>query len=132
VLDAFQPGATRKQRAAKPAQARGTEHERPAPRQYWCARCSTRVTDEDAVIEVGGAHRHRCVNPVGEIFELGCFSAAPGCVVAGEPTDEATWFPGYAWSFACCANCGAHLGWCYEGDGPRFWGLIFARLVGPI
>jgi hypothetical protein len=132
VLHAFQPGAPKKQRTARPAATRGAAPERPAPRQYWCARCATRVTDEEAVIEVGGAHRHRCVNPAGETFELGCFAAAPGCVNEGEPTAEATWFPGYVWCFACCANCGAHLGWCYEGGGARFFGLIFARLVGPI
>jgi len=137
VLDAFQPGAPpRKQqkKSAKPHSDATTDadSERPRPRQFWCATCSTRVTDEDAAIDVGGAHRHRCVNPAGEVFELGCFAGAPGCVVRGQPTDEATWFPGYLWSFACCANCETHLGWCYEGGGPRFYGLIFARLVGPI
>jgi hypothetical protein len=132
VLDAFQPGAPKRKRIGAAQPTAGSASERPRPRQYWCARCTTRVTDEDAAIEVGGAHRHRCVNPAGEPFELGCFAEAPGCISTGEPTDEFTWFPGYAWSFACCANCSAHLGWCYEGGGPRFYGLIFARLVGPI
>jgi hypothetical protein len=130
VLHAFQPGAPKKKR--EPSTTAVSTKEAPPARQYWCARCATRITDEAAAIDVAGAHRHRCVNPAGEIFELGCFGDAPGCVIAGEPTAEATWFDGYAWSFACCANCGTHLGWCYEGDGPRFYGLIFARLVGPI
>jgi hypothetical protein len=130
VLQLFKPGSpghgptggARPERAAVDA---------PPARRYWCAACTTRVTDEDAAIEMGGAHRHRCVNPAGETFELGCFAAAPGCIVTGEPTLEATWFAGFAWSYAVCANCRAHLGWCYEGD-SRFFGLIFARLVGPV
>jgi hypothetical protein len=92
----------------------------------------TRVAREDACIDVGGAHRHSFVNPAGVTFEIGCFREAPGCMVEGEPTTELTWFAGFAWSYALCANCRAHLGWCYEGEGARFFGLILARLVGPI
>jgi hypothetical protein len=130
VLQLFKPGTPSHGRAG------GTRPERsavdaPPARRYWCAACTTRVTDEDAAIDVGGAHRHRCVNPAGETFEIGCFAAAPGCIVDGEPTLEATWFAGFAWSYAVCANCRAHLGWCYEGDG-RFFGLILTRLVGPV
>ncbi len=100
-------------------------------RAVWCAACSTHVADEDAAVDVGGAHRHRFVTPGGVEFEIGLFDEAR-CRVEGAPTLEATWFAGMAWSYALCANCGAHLGWCYQGDGARFFGLILARLVGPI
>jgi hypothetical protein len=100
-------------------------------RGFWCAACMTRVTDEDDAIDVGGAHQHRFVNPAGVEFEIGCFADAR-CRAQGEPTLEATWFAGLAWSYALCANCGAHLGWAYRGEGALFWGLILARLVGPL
>jgi hypothetical protein len=127
VRHAFKPDATERERAAKSKRGGGGE----AARAWWCAACTTRVADEDAAIEVAGAHRHRFVNPAGVEFEIGCFAGA-GCRVDGAPTLEHTWFAGFAWSYALCANCRTHLGWCYESDATRFFGLILARLVGPI
>ena len=124
---AFKPDATRRERAVK--RQRGGAGD--GARAWWCAACTTRVADEDAGIEIAGAHRHRFANPAGVEFEIGCFDAA-GCRVDGAPTLEHTWFAGFAWSYALCANCGAHLGWLYESDAARFFGLILARLVGPI
>jgi hypothetical protein len=131
VLQAFKPSSPAPGRgdAARPAR---DAVDTPPARRYWCAACTTRVTDEDAATERAGAHRHSFVNPAGEAFEIACFADAPGCVVSGEPTLEATWFTGCAWSYATCANCRAHLGWCYEGDGARFFGLVCNRLVGPV
>jgi hypothetical protein len=127
VRCAFKPDGTDPERArdAKKSGAGG------GARAYWCAACDTHVADEDAAIDVGGAHRHRFINPAGVEFEIGCFRDAR-CRVAGAPTLEATWFAGFAWSFALCANCGEHLGWRYDSDGAAFLGLILARLVGPI
>lgn len=126
MLHAFQPTGAQRQRAPR---RRRDDAGADAARRYWCAACRTVVTSEAAAIAVAGAHQHRFTNPAGLAFEIGCFSAAAGCRVDGEPTLEHTWFAGFAWSYASCANCGAHLGWCFDGDG-RFFGLIFARLVG--
>ena len=102
------------------------------PRGYWCAACQTRIADDEAALEFAGAHRHRFVNPAGVAFEIGCFREAR-CSAEGAPTLDATWFAGFAWTFAHCANCGEHLGWCYDdGAAGRFDGLILARLVGPL
>jgi hypothetical protein len=131
VIQAFQPGTPKRGPSGAPRPARA-DVDAPPARRYWCLACTTRVTDEDAAIDVAGAHRHRCVNPAGVAFEIGCFDEAPGCAVTGEPTDEATWFAGFAWSYAVCANCREHLGWCYEGEGGRFFGLILVRLLGPV
>lgn len=36
------------------------------------------------------------------------------------PDATDTWFPGYAWSIACCRHCGSHLGWKFtEVGGTR-------------
>jgi hypothetical protein len=128
VRHAFKPDATRKKRAPR-GKTSGSGGE--TARAYWCAACTTRLASEADAIAVGGAHRHRFVNPDGVAFEIGCFQKA-ACRVDGEPTDEATWFAGFAWSYAACANCRTQLGWCYEGDAGRFFGLILPRLVGPL
>jgi hypothetical protein len=98
-------------------------------RPIHCAACLTRITSAESRTERGGAHAHTFENPAGITFQIGCFSSAPGCVVQGEPTLEYTWFPGYAWSYASCANCREHLGWRWDGDADRFFGLILARLA---
>jgi hypothetical protein len=104
--------------------------ERAVPHGLFCATCRARVTTEEARIEVGGAHRHSFTNPGGWTYEIGCFAAADGCRVFGQPTLADTWFAGFEWSYATCANCDEHLGWCYEGPAAphRFFGLILARL----
>jgi hypothetical protein len=128
VRHAFKPDGTDKQRRARTGGAGADERD---GRHWYCAACTTRVAREEAAIEVAGAHRHRFANPAGVEFELGCFAEA-ACRVEGEPTLAFTWFAGCGWSYALCFNCRAHLGWCYEGDGVRFFGLIVTRLVGPI
>lgn len=128
MLHAFQPGAPRRQRKPRTARADG---DTAGARRYFCAFCKTRIASEADTIDMAGAHQHHVVNPAGAAFDIGCFRVAPGCRVDGEPTVEHTWFAGYAWSYALCANCRAHLGWCYEGNG-RFFGLILARLEGPL
>jgi hypothetical protein len=126
VRHAFKPDGTERARArAKKRAGAGGEG-----RAWWCGFCNTSVASEDDAIDAGGAHRHRFANPAGVTFEIGCFRQAR-CRAEGEPTLEATWFPGFAWSYALCANCHAHLGWAYDGASARFFGLIFARLVGP-
>lgn len=76
-----------------------------------------------------GSHEHRCTNPAGLSFHIGCFSRAPGCVTIGSATHEHTWFPGYAWTIAHCAHCQMHLGWHFRGVQDGFYGLILARLT---
>ena len=124
---AFKPDGTKRESARGERRAGGGGE----ARSFWCAACNTRIASEDAAIEVGGAHRHRFVNPADVAFEIGCF-AESRCRVEGAPTLQDSWFAGFAWSYASCANCGEHLGWCYDGEGARFFGLILARLVGPI
>ena len=125
---AFKPDGSDHQRATRSGGAATAGDD---ARHWFCAACTTRVARHDAAIEIAGAHRHRFANPAGVAFEIGCFRDA-ACRVDGESTLEFTWFAGCAWSYALCFNCRAHLGWCYVADGVRFFGLIIARLVGPI
>ena len=94
-----------------------------------CRRCGALVTTEAARIVRRDHHLHTRINPHGYVFELGCFSEAPGAVASGEPTLEFTWFEGLAWRMAGCRACGTHLGWRYDGEGDAFWGLVLDRLA---
>jgi hypothetical protein len=93
-----------------------------------CAACRHELTDQRLARAVAGSHEHTFRNPAGYSFHVRCFSDAPGCGTAGDPTDAATWFPGFAWSFATCAGCGRHVGWWYVGAGS-FIALIAPRLA---
>jgi hypothetical protein len=95
-----------------------------------CAACGATVTDSRSAIGVDGAHEHTFVNPAGIIYRVRCFATAPGCRESGEPTQQWSWFPAYAWRYGFCASCDAHLGWAYRsarGDG--FYGLVADRLA---
>ncbi len=94
-----------------------------------CRVCGERVTRESARVAVGGSHGHVFCNPHGLVYEVGCFSSAPGCVGEGPFVAEFSWFAGYAWQVALCAGCGALLGWRYRGaEGTGFHGLILPHL----
>lgn len=97
-------------------------------RRLLCANCGQPVTTEAERISIEGRSVHQATNPSGIEFEFGCFASAPGALVAGEPTTEFSWFTGYAWRFALCRGCGAHLGWFFQGGAPTFFGLILNRL----
>ncbi len=112
-------------------QAESEETEEEWERTFFlCAGCRSRITRQDAGIDVHDQHKHVFINPHGLVFEVGCFSWAINCVGAGPSTWEFTWFPGYMWQITVCLQCLTHLGWIYEApDGDYFYGFILDRLV---
>jgi len=95
-----------------------------------CIGCLNLITTQGAAIPVCSQHRHTFRNPAGIVYEIGCFSSARGCMNAGEPSVEYTWFPGYSWCYSMCAKCSVHLGWLYQSGDSYFYGLILKRLIG--
>ncbi len=98
-------------------------------KRLFCAACRHFITHQDECIPVQGGHEHRFTNPHGITYHIGCYREAAGCFVVGESTAEFTWFPGYAWRIALCANCRAHLGWRFQSREEYFHGLIVNRLT---
>jgi hypothetical protein len=96
-----------------------------------CRSCLFTVTDPEQRMTVEGEFLHAFANPHGHVFEIGCFSRAPGCVKGSEPSMEFTWFAGYAWQVGICGNCAAHLGWIFSGESHQFYGLILEKLLFP-
>jgi hypothetical protein len=90
-----------------------------------CKNCDHSITRAALAVE---PHEHTFRNPQGYSFHLLCYSDAPGAGETGTATLEATWFPGYAWTFAYCVCCHNHVGWWFHGK-DRFAGLIATRLI---
>jgi hypothetical protein len=97
----------------------------------YCAACGHLATRGRWRIAVNGDHAHTLANPAGLIFRVDCYKEAPGARAVGPPTDEFTWFRGYDWQVALCADCEVQLGWQFTGDDSPavFFGLIRPRLT---
>ena len=97
--------------------------QRRKPRLH-CAICGHPITSNEHLSLIAGVTRHVFTNPHGIEFCIACFSAAPGCFIAGDPTETDTWFPSYSWSMAHCSECRSQLGWFFQNlDGDTFYGL---------
>ena len=108
---------------------RRTESSVGDPAGDWlCAFCLNRVANEKDRFQFGGQDEFTFANPEGIRFEIITFLQTLGCRETGAPTLAYTWFPGHAWSFCQCAECGQHLGWFYSGE-HTFAGLIKARML---
>ena len=95
---------------------------------WLCAWCLNRVANERDRFKYESRDEFTFSNPEGIRFDIITFSQTAGCRDAGVPTLQHTWFPGHAWSFCLCAQCGRHLGWRYSGP-HDFAGLITNRIV---
>ena len=96
-----------------------------------CRTCSHTVTAPENRMKMNGRFLHAFANPHGHVFEIGCFNRATGCIPASLPSEEFTWFAGYAWQIGLCANCAEHLGWIFVSEDSRFFGLIVDKLRFP-
>ncbi len=113
-----------------PKSKKKTEADAGTDDAIYCAQCSHLLTRMRWAVDIGG-HERVFINPAGRVFRISCFKEAPGAHDEGTPTEEFTWFPGYAWNLALCRGCGVHLGWRFEGnDLPAvFFGLIKSALT---
>ncbi len=102
-----------------------------------CRICSSIVTRPFHRIMVNNSFSHAFANPQGDVFEIGCFIRAQGCVPVSDFSSEFTWFPSYSWKIGACTGCAAHLGWVFSLDNPgskslnHFYGLILDKLIFP-
>lgn len=116
----------------RPGQSESRPADQPADqteKAVRCRACRAVVTSVNREIAIHGNYLHTLFNPAGIVYEIRCFSQAPGCVNHGQPTDEFTWFAGYTWQYSLCAACLDHLGWFYTSSAGFFFGLIDSRLI---
>lgn len=100
-----------------------------AEKSILCRTCRVVITDNKHAVAINGSHAHTFFNPSGIVYEIRCFNKARGSILHGKPTDEFSWFKGYVWQFALCANCLAHLGWGFQSPDKFFVGLIANKIV---
>jgi hypothetical protein len=118
----------RKSSSGRPLVQKKHANESDVHEALYCKACGQAITASDQAISVNSSFRHTFFNPAGIVFELGCYRKAPGCMAAGDPSSEFSWFSGYLWSFALCKSCDTHIGWCFESGDSLFWGLILNKL----
>jgi hypothetical protein len=96
-----------------------------------CRQCHQVITNISERLVVDGSHQHTFVNPLGILYEIGCFRSTRGCIHVGPASPEYSWFKGFSWKVAVCRYCGIHLGWRYvaRGNANPFSGLILNRLA---
>ncbi len=97
--------------------------------QILCAACHQSITHHRFQILIHGQWIHVFANPHGIVFEIGCFGKATGVSLVSQPSDEFSWFPGYAWRISGCSNCHVHLGWQFSSRDHSFYGLILDKLI---
>ncbi|MFQ5934902.1 MAG: cereblon family protein [Acidiferrobacterales bacterium] len=98
-------------------------------RRLFCATCRNLITTQDDRTSVQGGQEHKFTNPHGFVFHIGCFRDTRGCTYVGERMSAWSWFKGFTWRIALCADCNTHLGWLFEAPDDRFHGLILNRLT---
>ena len=96
-----------------------------------CAGCGNQVAMVSHQISINGSFRHVFANPLGIVYEIGCFSESSGCQAQSEPSREFSWFPGFFWQVGACRHCGAHIGWVFFSESEAFYGLIMDKLIFP-
>lgn len=94
-----------------------------------CRNCGSPLTSIKFKISVNGNHTHVFANPFGMIFEIACFSNAPGCGSVSRPSDEFSWFRGHTWMISVCKLCLNHNGWIFESKDHFFFGLISDQIT---
>lgn len=97
--------------------------------RYVCGHCHHVICKREARTTFGDAFEHTFFNPHGILFQIGCFTQAPGTRLQGTPSNDFSWFPGFYWQAVSCRSCDQHLGWFFTGSGSAFYGLILPRLV---
>ncbi len=121
-----QPQSAPAQPDAEPKDAKAPGHED----LLLCRQCRAIITRPSDRIDIDGAHMHTFANPMGIVFEIGCFRSSPGCGHVGPTSDEFAWFAGYSWRIAICGQCRTHLGWLFISTSrDQFHGLILDRLL---
>ncbi|MBT7232729.1 MAG: hypothetical protein HN861_06800 [Rhodospirillaceae bacterium] len=111
----------------KPEDEAGGEIAEATDDALYCSDCGHLITRTSWQISRRGDHAHTVFNPAGQLFQIGCYSDAPGATPGGDTSTEFTWFPDYAWRIALCGSCGRHMGWQFLGD-DDFFGLITDHL----
>ncbi|OQR71659.1 protein cereblon-like [Tropilaelaps mercedesae] len=93
-----------------------------------CIRCSRIVTSKEHIISMSrSGAQGTFVNQMGYVHNLLTVGEVDSIRYQGSQEETYSWFPGYAWTIAQCANCNTHIGWRFDTvknlKPATFWGL---------
>ncbi|XP_068643537.1 uncharacterized protein [Aristolochia californica] len=105
-----------------------------------CKNCLTVIAKRsDTVMMSRDGPLNAYANPHGYVHEVMTLNKATGLALMGSPQREHSWFPGYAWTIAYCATCGAttNMGWFFTATDkilrPKaFWGIRSSQVADEI
>ncbi|KAJ0872950.1 putative Lon, substrate-binding domain, PUA-like superfamily, CULT domain-containing protein [Helianthus annuus] len=94
--------------------------------QIKCRSCQTLIANRSDMLVMStdgplGAY----VNPSGYVHEIMTLLKASGLALIGVPTEEYSWFPGYAWTVAYCATCEYQMGWLFTATNKKLKTAFF-------
>lgn len=118
-----------------------------------CRNCGATITRQSELINVTALEQrykykydfpvvgktttvHVFENPADETFHVLAAHSAH-LKFRGQPSSEATWFPGMQWTVCVCSKCDHHMGWYFQPDksSPQqskqksFVGLVLDYLI---
>uniref|UniRef100_UPI00358E20E6 protein cereblon n=1 Tax=Myxine glutinosa TaxID=7769 RepID=UPI00358E20E6 len=99
-----------------------------------CKNCRCEITTQSDIFSLSRSGPMAAyVNPHGYVHEALTVHKTTNVNLAGRPSTQYSWFPGYAWTIAQCRHCGHHVGWKFsatykELTPPKFWGLTRSAL----
>ncbi|KAK1370128.1 ATP-dependent protease La (LON) domain protein [Heracleum sosnowskyi] len=75
------------------------------------------------------------LNSSGYVHEIVTLLKVNGLSLVGHPSEEYSWFPGYAWTIAYCTNCECQMGWRFTATKKNlnlqsFWGIRSSQIAG--
>lgn len=93
-----------------------------------CISCGSKISTREDIFPMNSCGpMQNYVNRAHQVFETLTVYQATNVTSWGTPSTEASWFPGYAWTFCNCSECGHHLGWKFlalkKVRPEYFWGL---------
>lgn len=103
-----------------------------------CSNCSRLVAHRKDVFSMSACGPMAAyVNPGGIVHETLTLHKAHSLFLAGVPSEQDSWFPGYKWTICHCRGCSRHMGWKFTATTPdlkpqAFWGLTRSALQSKI
>ncbi|XP_020187370.1 uncharacterized protein [Aegilops tauschii subsp. strangulata] len=100
-----------------------------------CGYCKSEIAKHsDVVVMSSDGPLGTYVNNHGYVHATITVNNAMGLALEGDPTEEHSWFPGYAWTIASCASCGSNIGWLFSTTKrhlhPKsFWGIRSSQIA---
>ncbi|XP_077862766.1 protein cereblon-like [Saccoglossus kowalevskii] len=100
-----------------------------------CKECGQQIANKRDVFSISlDGPMAAYVNPGGYVHETFTLYRASGLNLMGRPSEENSWFPGYAWTITQCRGCASHMGWKFTSvkkklKPDKFWGLCRSSLI---